>query len=303
MTTTLSIPRSKINWISLTTWVVVLLASDLPNAVWQALVGEPPGWLFWVKIGMLLALVFASLAWTPLQPTRTFFLLLLTLMLALWGMNWLRSSPAYLQWESGASWAVGMAGYQGLKLVVVAIMVIELLLLGKKPKEFFLTLGQWKAPVRTLPSQERPGKRQLTWGALGLILGVCIAPLTLLFFGVGNLPASTILARALPYFPAVLLFAAMNAFSEEMQFRASLLGEVQKITGPDQALWLTAAFFGMAHYFGGEPSGAVGVIIAGLLGALFAKCMQGSKGLAVPWFVHFCQNAVIYAFWAFGAVA
>ncbi len=57
---------------------------------------------------------------------------------------------------------------------------------------------------------------------------LCIAPLTLLFFGLGNLPTSSILIKALPYFPAALLFAATNAFSEEMQFRASLLGDLAK---------------------------------------------------------------------------
>jgi len=87
-----------------------------------------------------------------------------------------------------------------------------------------------------------------------------------------------------------------------MQFRASLLGDLQKVVGPDQAIWLTAAFFGLAHYFGGSPAGIPGVLIAGTLGALFAKCMLGSKGIAVPWFIHFCQNVVIYAFWAIGAV-
>ena len=63
----------------------------------------------------------------------------------------------------------------------------------------------------------------------------------------------------------------MNAFSEEMQFRVSLLGGLQKVIGPDQAIWLTATFFGFVHYFGGAPAGIPGVLIAGLLGALFAK--------------------------------
>jgi membrane protease YdiL (CAAX protease family) len=44
-------------------------------------------------------------------------------------------------------------------------------------------------------------------------------------------------------------------------------------------------------------------LIAGLLGALFAMCMLKSKGIVVPWFIHFCQNAVIYAFWAIGFVS
>ena len=284
------------------TWVVVLLASDLPNAVWQALIGDPPAWLFWAKVGLLLGLIFASLAWKSIQPVRAYFILLLVLMLALFGMSWFRSTPTYLQWEHGAGWLWGMVAYQALKLLVSGIMIVALLLMGRRRQEFFLTTGQLAAPVRSA----RPGataKRSVTWGRLGLILGLCILPLTLLFFGLGNLPSSQLLLKALPFFPAALLFAIANVFSEEMQFRASLLGDLHAALGEDHAIWMTAVFFGFAHYFGGSPAGLPGVLIAGLLGALFAKCMLGSKGIVVPWFIHFCQNAVIYAFWAIGSVA
>jgi len=284
------------------TWAVVLLVSDLPNAIWQALIGDPPAWLFWAKVGLLLGLLVASLGSKLIRLIRPYLFLLLVLMLALYGMNWLRSTAAYLQWEQQIGWVWGMVAYQALKLLVAFIMIVVLLLMGRRWKEFFFTLGQLKAPVRAAQSTGTPSKRGLTWGRLSLILGLCILPLTLLFFAMGNLPTREVLIRALPFLPAALLFAITNAFSEEMQFRASLLGDLQKIVGDDHAIWMTAVFFGFAHYFGGVPAGIPGVLIAGLLGALFAKCMLGSKGIAVPWFIHFCQNAVIYAFWAIGSV-
>ena len=303
----MDIPRadsySKSLWLSLFAWSIVLLASDLPNAIWQSLLGEPPAWLFWAKIGLLLVLILISLVWKPIQIVRPYFFLLLVLMLALWGMNWFRGTTVYSQWENRVDWVVAMAGFQLLKLVVVFIMIVVLLMIRRRWKDFFLSRGQLDAPIKSINNEKKTGKRSISWGLLGLILGLCIAPLTLLFFGLGNLPTSSILIKALPYFPAALLFAATNAFSEEMQFRASLLGDLQKAIGPDQAIWLTATFFGFAHYFGGAPAGIPGVLIAGLLGALFAKCMLGSKGIVVPWFIHFCQNAVIYAFWAIGYVA
>src|SRR4030042_1764126 len=303
MDTPLADRKSKTLWLSLFTWVVVLLVSDLPNAVWQAVLVEPPAWLFWVKIGLLVVLILISLVWKPIQIIRSYFFLLLVLMLALWGMNVLRGTSAYSQWENNVKWVVAMAGYQLLKLAVVLIMIVVLLLMGRRWKDFFFTRGQLNQSIRAMNSEKNPGKRSVSWGSLGLILGICIAPLTLLFFGVGNLPTSNILIKALPYFPAALLFAATNAFAEEVQFRASLLGNLQKAIGPDQAIWLPATFFGFAHYFGGAPAGIRGVLIAGLLGALFAKCMLGSNGIIVPWFIHFCQNAVIYAFWAINAIA
>ena len=285
------------------TWLAVLLVSDLPDAIWQALAGDHPGWLSWVKIGLLAVLIIASLTWKLIRPVRAYFVLLLVLFLALYGMNLLRSSTPYLQWERQIGWAWGMVVYQALKLVVAFIMIAALLLMGRRPKEFFLTPGQLNAPAWAAGSGGDRKKPSVTWGGLGLMLGICILPLTLLFFAFGNLPATEVLVRALPFFPLAVLFAITNAFSEEMQYRAALLGDLQAALGDDHAIWMTAVFFGMIHYFGGEPSGIPGVLIAGLLGALFAKCMLGSKGIAVPWFIHFCQNAVIYAFWAIDSVA
>jgi CAAX protease family protein len=285
------------------TWLAVLLVSDLPEAIWQALAGDPPVWLAWVKFGLLAVIIVSSLSWKLIRPVRSYFTLLLVLLLALYGMNLLRSSAAYLQWERQIGWAWGMVVYQALKLVVAFIMIAALLLIGRRPKDFFLTPGQINVPIRAARTGGGRKKLSPTWGGLGLILGICILPLTLLFFALGNLPSTSALAKALPFFPAAVLFAITNAFSEEMQFRAALLGDLQAAFGDDHAIWMTAVFFGLIHYFGGEPSGIPGVLIAGLLGALFAKCMLGSKGIAVPWFIHFCQNAVIYAFWAISSVA
>jgi membrane protease YdiL (CAAX protease family) len=288
--------------LSLFTWAVVLLVSDLPNAIWSAVYGAPPDWLFWAKIILLLVIIMISLAWKPLQPVRNYFILLFVLMLSLKGMSWLMVTSAYKQWQDRVSWVAAMAGFQLLKLAVAFIMIAVLLLMGKKRKDFFLTRGQLDAPIRPRKPEEQATKRSLSWGTLGLILGLCIAPLTLLFFGLNDLPSADVLTKVLPLIPFALLFAATNAFSEETQFRAALLDDVQKALGPSQAVWLTATFFGFAHYFGGAPDGIPGVLITGLLGALFAKCMLGSKGIAVPWFIHFCQNAVIYTFWAIGTV-
>jgi membrane protease YdiL (CAAX protease family) len=285
------------------TWIAVLLVSDFPNAIWHVLHGVPPAWLIWIKIGLLLTIIFTSLVWKPIQVVCLYFILLLVLLLALAGMNWVMATPAYNQWQKQVGWVWAIAGFQFFKLLVTFVMIAVLLLMGCKRKEFYFTRGELGAPIRDPKPGDTPGKRSISWGMLGLILGLCIAPLTLLFFGLGNLPSAEVLVRVLPLIPAALVFAASNAFSEETQFRAAMLGEAQKIVGSGQAIWLSATFFGFAHYFGGAPSGIPGVLITGLLGALFARCMQGSKGMVIPWFIHFCQNAVIYTFWAIGAVA
>ncbi len=285
------------------TWVVVLLVSDLPDAIWQAVNGTSPAWLFWAKVCLLGVILLVSLAWKPIQIIRPFFFLLLVLLLALEGMGWVMGTSAYRQWEEQAGWMAAMAGFQALKLAVSAIMILALLLIGRRWKDFFYAVGRIGEPVKASQAEGNTNRQALTWWILSIILGLIIAPLTLFFFGMGGFPSIDTVTQAAPIFPAVLLFALINAFSEETQFRAALLGDAQKITGPGQAIWLTAAFFGFAHYFGGAPAGIPGVLITGALGALFAWCMLGSKSIFPAWFIHFCQNVVIYAFWAFAAVS
>ncbi len=195
-----------------------------------------------------------------------------------------------------------MSAYQGLKLAISLAMMAVLLMLGKGRQDFFLTKGQLDTEVEPFIGKRSSARRPVSWGRLGVILGLCIAPATFLFFGMGHLPSRETLIKALLLLPAAVFFAAMNAFNEEMQFRAPFLATLQETIGRDQAIWLTSVFFGLAHYFGGAPSGMLGVLIAGLLGMLFAKSMLESKGILIPWFMHFCQNAVIYSFWAISSI-
>ncbi|NJD59366.1 MAG: hypothetical protein C3F13_02435 [Anaerolineales bacterium] len=284
------------------TWAVVMLVSDLTDAVWQALAGTPPAGLFWAKFCFLAVILLISLAWKPIQIVRPFFFLLMVLLLALEGMGWVMGTATYKQWAEQVGWLAAMVGFQALKLAVTAIMVVTLLLIGKRWKDFFFSFGHIAAPVKDTQNKKPTSKQSMTWWMLAIILGIIIAPLTLLFFGMSGLPSAEIVTQAAPIFPAVLLFALINAFSEETQFRAALLGDAQVIVGPGQAIWLTAVFFGFAHYFGGAPAGVPGVLITGALGALFAWCMLGSKSLLPAWFIHFCQNVIIYAFWAISSI-
>ena len=93
----------------------------------------------------------------------------------------------------------------------------------------------------------------------------------------------------------------MNAFSEEMTFRAALLAPLHGVVGKSQALLLTAALFGLWHYYG-VPYGVVGVIMAGGLGWLLGKSMLETKGLFWAWFIHFWQDVAIFSFIAAGSI-
>jgi membrane protease YdiL (CAAX protease family) len=110
-----------------------------------------------------------------------------------------------------------------------------------------------------------------------------------------------IVIQALPFLPAVLLAAAMNAFYEEMTFKASFLSVLEGPAGKQQALLLMAAFFGIMHFYG-IPYGVVGVLMATFLGWLLGKSMLETRGLFWAWFIHFIQDVLIFAFLAIGSI-
>jgi membrane protease YdiL (CAAX protease family) len=102
--------------------------------------------------------------------------------------------------------------------------------------------------------------------------------------------------------PMVLLLAAMNAFSEEMTYRASLLAGLEPTLGWRQSLWITALFFGLGHYFG-VPYGPLGVAMSTFLGWILGKAMLETRGFFWAWFIHFLQDVLIFSFMAAGSIA
>ncbi|HEY3310824.1 MAG TPA: CPBP family intramembrane glutamic endopeptidase [Anaerolineales bacterium] len=93
----------------------------------------------------------------------------------------------------------------------------------------------------------------------------------------------------------------MNAFSEEMNYKASFLAVTHQILGKRQSLLVMAAYFGIGHYYG-VPYGVVGVLMAAFLGWLLGKSMLETRGFAWAWFIHFLQDVLIFSFMAIGAV-
>jgi membrane protease YdiL (CAAX protease family) len=105
----------------------------------------------------------------------------------------------------------------------------------------------------------------------------------------------------LPYLPIVLLGAVLNAFNEEVTYRSTLLASLEPVIGPRSALWISAVFFGSAHYYG-VPYGVIGVLMATFLGWILGKAMLETRGFFWAWFIHFLQDLVIFFFLAMGSV-
>ena len=168
----------------------------------------------------------------------------------------------------------------------------------KTPKPFFLVKGDTSAeatPVKWL------GIKQERWNTLGRNFAIIISLGTLTFLVLAGRPSLNIVMRALPFLPAVLLAAVLNAFNEEMTYKASFLSVLEGAVGKHQALWLMAAYFGIGHYYG-VPYGVIGVLMAGFLGWFLGKSMLETRGLWWAWFIHFWQDVLIFAFLAIGSI-
>lgn len=93
--------------------------------------------------------------------------------------------------------------------------------------------------------------------------------------------------------PMVILFAATNAWSEEILSRLVIVAGLYGKVRPNAICWVSAILFGLGHFFG-TPSGVFGVFASGALGWVLAKSVIETKSLGWALFIHFLQDVVIF---------
>ncbi len=279
-------------------WGMILLVSDLPDALLNALVGSVPAPISWAKIGLLAGGLAVCSLWKRLSALRPFTLVFLVFFLAL-ELEGLARRTAWWSGRFGGDHVSFTLGYVGIYLLDtgVALAVIAALWAVKRRRSaFFLVKGDLAAPigpVRWLGI--RPGESWRTFGWIfAVIAALAVAVPTLLSASL----APGALGRAAGLIPAVLLFAAVNAFNEEIYFRASLLSTLVDVVGRGHALMIAAVFFGMGHYLYGSPPGVAGFLMTAFLGWLLGKSMLETKGILWPWFIHFLSDVVVFLFYA-----
>jgi hypothetical protein len=281
-------------------WIATLAISTLPNIILREIFGARTDWVPTAKFVVIATFLLLSLVWRGARPLRAYFLTLLTFYGAGRAFREVYRSPAWTAWfHANALFTHEMLGAQILRLSTAAAVIAMLRLIGLRRKELFLTRGHLSAPAEPVRWLDiRPGA---TWNRLGVTFSVisCLGTSSFLF-SVGK-PAAGGFSGLLPLLPAILGFAAMNAFSEEVTFRSAVLATLPESLGKQPRLILTASYFGLAHYWG-VPYGPVGVVLSGLLGWLLGKIMLETKGFFWPWLIHFLQDVVIYSFMAFGLV-
>jgi hypothetical protein len=208
------------------------------------------------------------------------------------GTAWFQENFNY----QGVSFFVGYLGVYILDAGVTLAVIAALWALKRRRREFFLARGDLSAPIA--PVRWLGIGQGGSWKVFGFIFaavaGLAVLIPTVLSIG----PSAEALLRALPLLPAVLLFAAVNAFTEEVYFRASFLATLHETIGRAHTLCITLVFFGLAHYLHGSPPGIVGAAMTGFLAYLLGKAMLETKGLLWPWFIHFVPDVVVFASYA-----
>lgn len=251
-------------------------------------------WMYWpIVVSVVLILVF----WAPARPLRVYggMVVLLTLLSTFW-WNW-AATWAYAQpWFSrlAPGYAARTMILELPKVAAALAMVAVLASVHYHRGEFFLVRGDLNARL------EQPwldASRHVRWAAVGSIFALLMGLAVFVYMWTTVVPSPGTMGRAALYLPAALLAAALNAFAEEMLYRGVLLGPLLRLTGPRQAILMTAVLFGISHYYG-IPAGLLGVGLSFIAGCIFGRSMVDTRGLAWPWVMHFVADSVIFYFLA-----
>jgi membrane protease YdiL (CAAX protease family) len=293
----LSGPGEKILLI-LSAWTSILLVSDLPDILIQAITGQVPASLFWYKAVFLGLFLGACLVWKRLYPLRPYALIMFVFFIALLLSDGVRRSSWWIGLVSvnETSFFVAYLRPYVRDIGVTLILIAALWILKKRRSEFFLVKGNLDAPIE--PVRWLGIRQGESWRTFGWIFAVIAALAVAVPTMIDVRPSAGLLVQVIPLLPAVVLFSAVNAFNEEIYYRTTLFSTLPQVIGKNQTLLLNAAFFGLAHYLYGSPPGVVGVLMTGFLAWLIGKSILETRGFFWAWFIHFLPDVVIFLSYA-----
>jgi hypothetical protein len=285
-----SVPRSRLT----TALIVTLLISRLPEIVAREVLRADVPWMAWAIAGLTVLLWLAARYLRALRPLERFLAVmvlvnaLIAVLPSLLGSSvWQGLVPATTPPMVALLATRVLYGLLGVAVLGWAI------LLGASRREVYATVGDLDAPTRT----QRKDGSFLGWSRFGPIAFVFLA-LLMVWFGFPMLPARFDLAAAAPAIAVGALAALLNAWWEETAFRAAPLSMLQRAIGPGAGVLLLALYFGLGHFYGGVPSGAMGLLATGAVAVLLGRAMIETRGLGWPLALHFAIDLVIFSFLA-----
>jgi membrane protease YdiL (CAAX protease family) len=279
-------------------WTAVI-GSTLPGIIWQESGHQVSFWFTATESLLILAAALSAIWFPSLRPLTRFLIAV-----ALLNFSWDYLKPALAGLSSvrtvtdNASWGARLLIERTFTLSGAILVSLTLIGSGLTRRDLFLCRGNPAAPAQPIPFLGLRKPVPWTWLGPALILVFALVLSPYLYLTVHpNFSVSERIARTFPWSIAV---ATLNAVSEEFQFRSVLLAHLRGVSRPAEMILLTAVYFGLGHYYG-QPSGPLGVLMAGFAGWIWARSMIETRGGVWAFLIHFVQDLVIFTFLAVGA--
>jgi membrane protease YdiL (CAAX protease family) len=279
--------------------VVTLLIGALPAIVAREGLGADVPWMAWATFGATILLWLGARRLQILEPLERYLAVMVLVNLLIAGLPPVLASSAW-QFLVPASTAPMVALL--VTRILYAVLGLAVLgwaaALGASRRELYAMVGDLDAPTTT----QRKDGTYLRWSQLGPVAFVLLA-LLMVWFGFPMLPDSIDLGAALPAIAVGAVAALLNAWWEETAFRAGPLSMLQRATGPGAGVLILAVFFGLGHFYGGVPSGPMGLVATGAVAVLLGRAMIETRGLGWPVALHFAIDLVIFTLLAIASTS
>ncbi|MFC4101371.1 CPBP family glutamic-type intramembrane protease [Paenibacillus xanthanilyticus] len=207
---------------------------------------------------------------------------------------WMRESPLLaLALFERESYNLEIS-YQITVLLLVLIVIAIVAVMTGKAGLSYLNLRNRDGRICPEPWIGLKPSASDTWNNVGRNMAIVITSVTAVVIYFQVIRGESIHVDLFPGLALIVVFALMNAFSEEIIFRFSFVAVVHRFGySPYVGQGLAAATFGIVHYFG-TPGGIPGVLMAAYIGWLLAKSMFETKGFFWALTIHFLQDVVIF---------
>lgn len=295
-----STPRPPNPCARLIAWGAIIF-STVPDIIWRD-AGERMSLLFTASVSLPIALTAIAVCAFPRLRGLSRFLLAVAALDFSWGYV----APALADTDfirsltNGADWGVRLFITRMTTLSGAVLAGLTLIGSGLTRRDLFLCLGDLDAPAQPIGFLGLRKPIPWTWFGPAVIVVFSIVLASFLYSSVNpEFGVSDRILRALPW---ILLIAALNAASEEFQFRNLILAHLRNLFAPTEAVLLSATFFALGHYYG-HPSGPTGVAMAGFAGWIWARSMIETRGSFWAFVIHLAQDIVILSFLAVAVAA
>jgi membrane protease YdiL (CAAX protease family) len=277
-------------------WGAMLAGSVVPIIFTR---GAPEDGFYSVPIAQVLILVITAVVASKSKRLRPLSGFLLTI--AILRLGWsviapiLGDFPPVQNLMNNLDWGPKIFVTRLLNIAGALLMLTTFVGRHVSRDDLFLRIGKLNAPVK--PERILWFRSPLRWWHLGPLVVVIFAMAMTAFLFSNLRPDFWQLSQHWQLFPWAVATAALNAANEEFQFRCVPLAHLRNVLPLREGVWLTAVFFGLAHYFG-QPSGWLGVVMATIAGFIWAKSMVETRGVGWAFGIHMIQDIVIFYFLA-----